>query len=213
MRRKFVAMVLAVSVVAGCVSGCGNSGEEASKTETGSTQQETAEETKETTAVSLVRSANPDTVSLNAEHVYEEKTGISWVKIATIWDPELILFTPESFSKGSKAIAVTFEVSNMDVDPTTCYWNYMIKDSSGKEISCWDTSYKTEDVEITGDGKYQMVFDYSKVEGGDVAELQSLQLVFPGMNPETTTQVTVTEAVCIMDEAEMGTVYKTGALE
>lgn len=58
-----------------------------------------------------------------------------------------------------------------------------------------------------------MVFDFSKVEGGEVAGINSLQIVFPNMKEDTATKVKVTNAVCIMDEKEIGTLYKTGAAE
>lgn len=89
----------------------------------------------------------------------------------------------------------------------------MVGDSKGNEIECWDTTYKTDDLKIEGDGKYQMVFDFSKVEGQDVAEIKSLQIAFPNMKSDTTTTVKVLDAVCITDEKEIGTVYKTGKVE
>lgn len=211
MRKRTLAVLLMTALSVSCLGGCG--GEQKEQTEATVTGENTEKEESKSSAAFMIRTGNPDTVSLNAQDVYMEDTSISWVKIATIWDPELILYDATSFVQGSKAVAVTFEVSGMDVDPTTCYWNYMIADSEGNEISCWDTSYQTDDVEITGDGRYQMVFDCSKVEGGDVAELKSLQLVFPGMKADTTTKVKVTEAVCVTDEAELGTVYKTGKVE
>lgn len=212
MRKRTLAVLLTLAVSVSCFSGCGSEkGDETKKAATESGAKE--EEERKSSAVSMLRTGNPDTVSLNAQDVYMEDTSISWVKIATIWDPELILYDATSFVQGTKAVAVSFEVSDMDVEPTTCYWNYMIVDSQGNEISCWDTSYQTDDVEIAGDGSYQMVFDCSKVEGGEVAELRSLQLVFPGMKADTTTKVKVVEAVCVTDEAELGTVYKTGKIE
>lgn len=199
-----------LSLAAGCISGCG---QEEKGDKAAITENDAKEEENKSSAAAMIRSGNPDTVKLNAQDVYMEDTSISWVKIATIWDPELILYDASSFVQGSKAVAVTFTVSDMDVEPTTCYWNYMVVDSQGNEISCWDTSYQTDDVEITGDGKYQMVFDCSKVEGGEVAELKSLQLVFPGMKADTTTKVKVSEAVCVTDENELGTIFKTGKVE
>ena len=163
MRKRTLAVLLTLALSASCLGGCGSSEkDDETKVAVNSEESDGKEESK-TSAVSMIRTANSDTISLNAQDVYMEDTSISWVKIATIWDPELILYDATSFVQGSKAVAVTFEVSGMDVDPTTCYWNYMIADSEGNEISCWDTSYKTDDVEISGDGKYQMVFECSKV--------------------------------------------------
>lgn len=213
MRKRALVALFMFAFSVSCLAGCGSSGED-KKTKVAVTEEDPAEEEEsKTSAVSMIRTGNTDTVSLNAQDVYMEDTSTSWVKIATVWDPELILYDATSFVQESKAVAVTFEVSDMDVAPTTCYWNYMVVDSEGNEISCWDTSYQTDDVKITGDGKYQMVFDCSKVEGGEVEELRSLQLVFPGMKADTTTKVTVTEAVCITDEAEIGPVYKTGKIK
>lgn len=210
MRKRVVAAWMVLCLTAGCFSGCGKETKEETKPVVTA---DSEEKENKSGAVSMSRTGNSDTVNLNAENVYMKDTSISWVKIATIWDPELILYDASSFVQDSKAVVVTFEVSDMDVEPTTCYWNYMILDSEGNEISCWDTSYRTDDVEITGDGKYQMVFDCSKVEGGEVAEIKSLQLVFPEMKADTTTKVKVLEAVCITEETELGTTYQTGRLE
>lgn len=150
---------------------------------------------------------------LSGKDIIDPETMISWVKVATIWDPELTIYSADSFAQGSKAIAVTFEVSDMDLDSMKCYWNYMVFDSEDTEISCWDENYKTDDIVIEEDGKYQMVFDYSKVEGGDVAGLKSLQLVFPEMKEDTKTTVTLLDAKCIMDESEIGTIYQSGKLD
>lgn len=213
MRKRILAAVLVLTVSAGCIVGCGNAQKNDTSKQTNSESTSESSEKKETSAVSLLRTGNSDTVDLNKKDVIDPETLISWVKIATIWDPELTLYDASSFVQGSKAIAVTFEVSDMDVESMTCYWNYMVADAEGTEISCWDTNYQTDDVEISGDGKYQMVFDYSKVEGGDVSEIKSLQIVFPGMKTDTKMKVKVTEAVCITDEEEIGAVYQTGAVE
>lgn len=213
MRKKLFVLMLAAALSVGCLSGCGSDKAEKKDSSGAATSETQKEEKVETSAVSLSRTNNLNTVSLNGEDVYMEDDTFSYVKIATIWDPELTLYDAESFVKDSKAIAVTFEVSGMDVDPLTCYWNYQILDSGNKEIACWDTKYKTDDIQITGDGTYQIVFDYSKVEGQDVAGLQSLQLVFPTKKADTTMKVKVTDAVCITDEAELGTVYKTEAVK
>lgn len=211
MRKKLVTLLLVTALGVSCLSGCGS--KDTDKQDTSAEASAEPTEEVKTTAVALTRTANLNTVSLNGEDVYMEDDTFSYVKIATIWDPQLTLYDAESFVKDSKAIAVTFEVSNMDVDPLTCYWNYMVVDSSGKEISCWDTKYKTDDIQITGDGKYQIVFDYSKVEGQEVAGLKSLQLVFPTKKADTTMKVKVTDAVCVTDEAELGTVYQTQAVK
>lgn len=210
MRKKLVTLMLVAALGVSCLGGCGS--DDTKKDSFSEATEEPSSEAK-TTAVSLIRTANSDTVPLNGKDIYMEKDTFSYVKIATIWDPELTLYDAETFVQDSKAIAVTFEVSNMDVEPLTCYWNYMVVDSDENEIACWDTKYQTDDIEITGDGTYQIVFDYSKVEGGVVAGLKSLQLVFPTKKADTTIQVKVTDAVCIMDEAELGAVYKTGAVE
>lgn len=210
MRKKLVTLMLVAVLGVNCLGGCGS---DDTKKDSFSEVTEGPSSEAKTTAVSLIRTANSDTVPLNGKDIYMEKDTFSYVKIATIWDPELTLYDAETFVQDSKAIAVTFEVSNMDVEPLTCYWNYMVVDSDENEIACWDTKYQTDDIEITGDGTYQIVFDYSKVEGGVVAGLKSLQLVFPTKKADTTMQVKVMDAVCIMYDAELGTVYKTGAVK
>ncbi len=209
MRKRLVTLVLVAALGVSSLSGCGSADtdkqDSSSKAATGSSDEAESSSEAKTTAVSLIRSGNPDTVPLNGDDIYMEEDTFSYVKIATIWDPELTLYNAETFVQDSKAIAVTFEVSNMDVDPLTCYWNYMVVDADENEIACWDTKYETDDIEIMGDGTYQIVFDCSKVEGGAVAGIKLLQLVFPTKKADTTMQVKVTDAVCITDEAELGT--------
>lgn len=216
MRKKLYVMglvtVLGFSVLTGCSNG------KSADTSSGSSQEQSSEADDEkkvdSTAVALTRTANPTTFDLNnAEGVYDETKGSSWVKIATIWDPELTPYDAESYTQGSKAIAATFQVSGLDISDMTCYWNYMVADSAGTEYECWDDKYTTDDIKLTEDGTYQMVFDFSKLETADVAEIKSLQLVFPGTSTATTMKVEVKDAVCITDESEIGTVYKTGKLD
>lgn len=213
MRKKLLSVALITAISVGCFSGCNSSEKKDTSDKASSEATSSEKEEIKTSAVSFTRTSNPDTFPLNGKDIFMEKDSSSWVKIATIWDPTLTIYDAESFVQGSKAIAATFEVSDMDVDPMTCYWNYQVVDSKGTEIQCWDTNYQTDDLEITGNGKYQMVFDYSKVEGQDVAEIQSLQIAFPNMKADTTMKVKVLDAVCITDEKEIGSVYKTGAVE
>lgn len=213
MRKKLLSVVMITVVSVGFLSGCGSSKKVDTSGEATLEATSSGNWQVETSAVSFTRTSNSDTFPLNGKDIFMEDDSSSWVKIATIWDPELTIYDAESFVQDSKAIAVTFEVSDMDVESTTCYWNYQVVDSQGVEIQCWDTNYQTDDLEITGDGKYQMVYDYSKVEGQDVAKIQSLQIAFPNMKADTTTKVKVLDAVCITDENEIGSVYKTGAVE
>ncbi len=84
--------ILAVSLA--CLGGCGTEKESGKqgqdkmqerKEDSGSTEK------AESTAVSLLRSSNPNTVSLNAERVFDSEKSSSWVKIATIWDTRWFL--------------------------------------------------------------------------------------------------------------------------
>lgn len=217
MRKKYFAVLC---ILALSLSACGSAGDstpsENSVTDTTDSSSEAASsETAEnaSTAISMQTTGNSAATVLSGKDIIDPETMISWVKVATIWDPELTIYSADSFAQGSKAIAVTFEVSDMDLDSMKCYWNYMVFDSEDTEISCWDENYKTDDIVIEEDGKYQMVFDYSKVEGGDVAGLKSLQLVFPEMKEDTKTTVTLLDAKCIMDESEIGTIYQSGKLD
>lgn len=213
MRKKLLLAAFISAICIGCLSGCSSS--EKTDTSEKATSEAASSEKEEVknSAISLTRTSNPDTFPLNGKDIYMKDENSSWVKIATIWDEKLTIYDAGSFVQDSKAIAVTFEVSDMDIEPTTCYWNYQIVDSEGTEIPCWTTDYKTDDLKITGNGKYQMVFDFDKVEGQDVAEIQSLQIAFPNTKPDTTTKVKVLDAVCITDEKEIGSVYKTGTME
>lgn len=217
MKRKNVLVLgMTIVLIGAMLSGCGKNSDKKKNVSVTSeqSQQKKSSQNENSSAVAMKRTSNSNLIPLNnAEGIYDEKKGSSWVKIATIWDPELTLYDTESYVKDTKAIAVTFNVTGLDIKDMKCYWNYMIADSQGNEISCWDTNYKTDDVKIEKDGTYQMVFDVSKVDGGDVAELKSLQLVFPDTSTATTMKVKVTDAVCVTDAKEIGTIYKTGFIE
>lgn len=210
MRKKLQILTMAVVLALG-LTACGtkktadngNSGTEVSKAPAG----------EESTAQEMTKTGNPRVFQLNGEHVLEKAEGTSWVKIATIWDPELTTYDAESFVAGSKAVVADFTVTGLDVDSTKCYWNYMVVDSAGQEVECWDDTYKTDEITITEDGTYRMVFDYSKVQGGDVAGLKSLQLVFTDMTENTAAKVEVKNALCVTDEKELGSIYTSGKTE
>ena len=219
MRRKILIGIL-VAVMAMSMMGCSsNEGKDTIGTDkqdvASDNKQDETEEEEKTTAVSMRTTGNPAEIELNnSEGILDPKKGSSWVKIATIWDENLTIYDADSFEADSVALAVTFDVSGLDKEMQKCYWNYQVLDKEGNEVMCWDESYKTDDIEITEDGTYQMVYDYKEVtDDGIIHGLESLQLVFPEIEKTTTTKVTVKEAVCITDADEIGTVYKSGKVE
>ena len=85
-------------------------------------QQKKSSQNENSSAVAMKRTSNSNLIPLNnAEGIYDEKKGSSWVKIATIWDPELTLYDTESYVKDTKAIAVTFDVTGLDIKDMKCY--------------------------------------------------------------------------------------------
>ena len=219
MKKKLLSLLLCLTLAA-AITGCKEnetSSSTSSKTETTTEATTEPEESAEpeviSTAVDMSRAGNPGRVSLNAEGILDSKTNLSWVKITTIWDPDLILYNPEDYVADSKGVVTTFSISGLDVESTKCYWNYMVVDSKGTEINCWDETYLTDDLEITADGTYQMVFDYSKVNNGDVAGINSLQLVFTNMSDSTAAKFETKSAKYIVDAEEIGSIYTTGIVE
>ncbi len=216
MKKKYLAVMIAAIMIFN-LTGCGSSesstgGNTATSQSDVSSQEEGTVSNSDSTAIPMQTTGNPAAFHLNnPEGVLDPSDGSSWVKIATIWDEELTVYSADSFAQNSVAIAVTFDVTGLDKKSQKCYWNYQVLDADGKEIQCWDDSYKTDEITITEDGTYQMVYDYSKVtDDGVLTGLQSLQLVFPKMSESTTTVVTLTDAVCIMDKSEIGDIYQSG---
>lgn len=151
MKRKNVLVLgMTIVLIGAMLSGCGkNSDKKECVCDIRTVAAKKSSQNENSSAVAMKRTSNSNLIPLNnAEGIYDEKKGSSWVKIATIWDPELTLYDTESYVKDTKAIAVTFDVTGLDIKDMKCYWNYMIADSQGNEISCWDTNYKTDDVKI-----------------------------------------------------------------
>lgn len=134
-------------------------------------------------------------LSINLSEIAEESddTYNAWIKISTVYDPELSMYESDSIAAGAKGVVVDFTVSDMDIDEATLYWCYELN-AGGATVSLWDDTSKAEKLTVKGDGSYRMVFDAQKAVGGTIDSVGSLQIVFPGVPENTTTKFTVTSA-------------------
>ena len=213
MRRRMVLTFLTV-LMTGILTGCGNNSGGGAQTttapETTVAETTTPEETtaKQAAGKAMLEQGNPLEINL-AEIV--EKDSNAWIKISTQFDPELSMYSYDSVSAGTAGIMVDFTVEDMDVDSATLYWCYQLT-SGEKSISVWDTTSPAEQLTITGDGRYVMVFDANVALGGALDEIESLQIVFPGLSEDTSTVFEVNEARYLSSTEDMS-VYVTGKVE
>ena len=189
--------LLCIMVVATCfLTGC-SSNEEAEK-ETETKAKTEAETDNKETAVGkkLLEQGNPKAINL-LDIVEEDDTDWkAWIKVSTAFDPTLSVYSTDSISTGTQAVVVTFNVSNMDCEQQDMYWCYQIITADGT-VSLWDDTSAADKLTITGDGKYQFVFDATKALGGPIQTVESLQMVFPGLTETTTTKVELVSAVAL----------------
>lgn len=187
--------------------------EQTTSAEESSTEESSAEETVAEGAVSaypLRESGNLKSIELY--EIAEEGTDTfnAWLKVATQFDPELTVYAADSLQQNTKALAVTFEVSNLDRDEVTLYWCYQLIVDGGT-ISVWDQSSPADTLNITEDGTYTMVFNVEQAAGGTLDSIESLQIVFP-CDELTDTVVTFDKAQGITDEADLE-YFTTGKTE
>lgn len=190
--------LLCIMVVAACfLTGC-SSDETAEKESTTTKARTEAETDNKETAVGkkLLGQGNPKAINL-VDIVEEGDTDWkAWIKVSTAFDPTLSVYTTDSISADTQAVVVTFNVSNMDCEQQDMYWCYQIITADGT-VSLWDNTSAADKLTITGDGKYQFVFDATKALGAPIQTVESLQMVFPGLSETTTTKVEFVNAVAL----------------
>lgn len=195
--RKIICVMAAVMTAALLFSACSN-GESNGET-SGPAGESVSADAKESgadstsKANSMILQGNPTTINLAEIAEESEDTYNAWIKISTIYDPELSMYSSDSVPEGTTGIVVDFTVSGMDVDEATLYWCYELV-SGGETVSVWDDTSPADKLTINGDGSYRMVFDAEKALGGTIDSICSLQIVFPGISETTTTSVTVDSA-------------------
>ncbi len=184
---KFKKLLLIMLVVACCLTGC-------KKEETTEKEVATTEGKKETLGTSLSLQGNPTEINL-VDIVEEGDTDWkAWIKMSTAFDPTLSVYNNFSFPASTQAVVVTFNVSDMDCEQQDMYWCYQLITADGT-VSLWDDTSSADKLTITGDGKYQFVFDATKALGTPIQTVESLQMVFPGLTETTTTKVELLSAV------------------
>jgi hypothetical protein len=167
-------------------------------------------------ATSMQKQGNPTSFNLNT--IAENKDNRLWIKVSTQYDPELSMFDYTSMPEGTKAIAVTFDISDFDQEASLMYWCYQLKggDYSDKSLSVWDNTSPTDQLTITSDGRYVLVFDAKKALNGELTLIESLQMVFECKDLDATsttaTGFSCVDVECITDENELAN-YVTGKVE
>ncbi len=195
--RKIICVMAAVMTAALLFSACSNG--ESNGGTGGTVGESVSADAKESgtdstsKANSMILQGNPTTINLAEIAEESEDTYNAWIKISTIYDPELSMYSSDSVPEGATGIVVDFTVSGMDVDEATLYWCYELV-SGGETLSVWDDTSPADKLTINGDGSYRMVFDAEKALGGTIDSICSLQIVFPGISETTTTSVTVDSA-------------------
>lgn len=119
-----------------------------------------------------------------------------WVKVFQSYNgnEKKVIFDKTSLPAETSAIAVTFEISDYDLD--TAYevsWGYNMTGDNGTKVS-WDT--QATGVSIDGDGTYVVIFDVEKALGTTVSSdgIGSLEMPIQLADDE---EVAKTKQVCI----------------
>ncbi len=189
LRKLFCIMMVAACFLTGCNNG-ESAGTEASSSE------KTSENQTQSVGKKLLEQGNPTSINL-ADIVEEGDTDWkAWIKVSTAFDPTLSVYWADNFPAETQAVVVTFTVSNMDCDSQDMYWCYQLI-TGGETVSLWNDSSDADKLTISGDGKYQFVFDATKAIGGPIETVESLQMVFPGLTDVTTTVVEFESAVAL----------------
>lgn len=135
----------------------------------------------------------------------------AWIKVSTAFDPTLSVYSYDLIPENTEGFVVNFKVKDMDCSEQTMYWCYQFKTASGT-VSLWDDTSAADQLTITGDGTYQFVFDAIKAIGEPILQVESLQIVFPGLTENTTTIVELTGAKAVTNAADLA-FFTTGKVE
>ena len=192
LRKLLCIMVVAACFLTGCSSEDATEKESTTKAKT----EGTTEKQEQTIGKKLLEQGNPK--SINLVDIVEEGDSDwkAWIKVSTAFDPTLSVYSKDSVPAGTQAVVVTFNVSNMDCEKQDMYWCYQII-TENATVSLWNENSEADKLTITGDGKYQFVFDATKALGEPIQTVESLQMVFPGLTENTTTKVEFVSAVAL----------------
>lgn len=135
----------------------------------------------------------------------------AWIKVSTAFDPKLSVYSYDLIPENTEGFVVNFKVKDMDCGEQTMYWCYQFKTASGT-VSLWNNTSAADQLTITGDGTYQFVFDAIKAVGEPILQVESLQMVFPGLTEKTTTIVELTGAKAVTDATDLA-FFSTGKVE
>lgn len=220
--KKFLVMLCFAMIM---MAACGSKKQEAEPTATPvptattaptATPEPTATPTPSPTpqpasAVALVKQGNPTKIYLAEIAEGKGKDCKAWIKVSTAFDPTLSVYSYDLIPENTEGFVVNFKVKDMDCGEQTMYWCYQFKTASGT-VSLWNDSSAADKLTITGDGKYQFVFDAIKAIGEPILQVESFQMVFPGLSEDTTTIVELTGAQAVTDAADLS-FFATGKVE
>lgn len=126
-----------------------------------------------------------------------------WVKVFQSYNgnEKKVIFDKTSLPAETSAIAVTFEISDYDLDKAyEISWGYNMTGDDGTKVS-WDT--QASGVSIDGDGTYVVIFDVEKALGTTVSSegIGSLEMPIQLADDEEAAKakqvcIAVTEATC-----------------
>lgn len=156
--------------------------------------------------------------SFNLNTIAETNKAEIYIKISTQFDPDLSMYDYSSMPEGTKAIAVTYDISGFDQGSAPMYWCYQLQggDYTAKSLSCWDASSPTDKITVDADGRYMLVFNAKAALNGDLTLIESLQMVFACGSVDaaasTATKFKCIGVECITDEAELAN-YVSGKVE
>lgn len=197
-------------MVACCLVGCAG-GEADVKEPASADEQVSTDENVAASAKKLLEQGNPKKINLVDIVEGSGDDWKAWIKISTAFDPTLSVYSTDSFPSETKAVVITFSVSNMDCEQQDMYWCYQLATADGS-VSLWNDTSAADKLTVTGDGKYQFVFDATKALGGAITGVESLQIVFPGLTETTTTVVELESAIALTDEADIS-LYESKKLD
>ncbi len=162
-------------------------------------------------AYSLKEQGNPTKVYLADIVEGKGENWKAWIKISTAFDPTLSVYSCDLIKENTEGFVVNFKVQDMDCGEQTMYWCYQFKTASGI-VSLWNDTSAADKLTISGDGTYQFVFDAITAVGEPILQVESLQMVFPGLSENTTTIVELTGAKAVTDAADLA-FFATGKVE
>lgn len=221
MKREKMLLMGCLVVFTLAVCGCGKTEQEQTPTPSPTctaTPEPTATSTPTPTptpqaasAYSLKKQGNPTKIYLADIVEGKSEPYKAWIKVSTAFDPTLSIYSSDLIQENTEGFVVNFKVTDMDCGEQTLYWCYQFKTASGT-VSLWNDTSAADKLTISGDGSYQFVFDAIKAVGEPILQVESFQMVFPGLSENTTTVVELTGAKAVTDAADLA-FFQTGKIE